>query len=350
MVLGHSGAPFTHWIFLFHMAVFYIAAGYTWNNKHVQSFSSLKKYILNKIKTLYVPYIFCNILFLLLNNVFIEGGIYASSEEYLFLIGSEDTSLLHTKLSFIQIAKHIVAICFLIKGTELGGPTWFFASLFVTLCVYAVLEYILSKAFKQKRGLINVVETILAVTFLGVAWLISEDSFSLHVHNFNRFFAAYPLLLLGSFLKMIDKKISWGPVMSLSVAVLAFVLLWVMNGYGSISMARSKIENPMFFLIVSLSGWYLLVALSHLIPRSSLTELGASTRSIVMWHFISMKGVTWAYIVMVGLPMVLLGAFPFLENTTPYMWVIYTIVGVGVPYFFGVIYDRIKFKVCKNNK
>ena len=89
MVLGHSGAPFTHWIFLFHMAVFYMASGYTWNNKHVQSFNSLKKYILNKIKTLYVPYVLCNILFVLLNNVFIDSGIYASSEEYLNLIGSD---------------------------------------------------------------------------------------------------------------------------------------------------------------------------------------------------------------------------------------------------------------------
>lgn len=31
MVCGHSGAPFTNWIYLFHMALFFIASGYLWN-------------------------------------------------------------------------------------------------------------------------------------------------------------------------------------------------------------------------------------------------------------------------------------------------------------------------------
>ena len=34
MVCGHSGAPFTDWIYLFHMALFFIASGYLWNERN----------------------------------------------------------------------------------------------------------------------------------------------------------------------------------------------------------------------------------------------------------------------------------------------------------------------------
>lgn len=346
MVLGHSGAPFTHWIFLFHMAVFYIAAGYTWNIKHIQSSASLWKYILNKFKTLYVPYILCNVLFILLNNVFIDSGLYASSVDYLNLIGSDDTSILHSKYTFLKTAKHIVSVCFLLHGTELGGPTWFFASLFVSLCAFAVVEYVLNIVFNQRKRAIIISQTVFAILLLMVAWIVSEEKVSFYSSTFDRFFAAYPLLVIGNCMKLMDKKINWKPVFSISVAVLAFVLLWVMNGYGSISMARCKIENPLYFLTVSLAGWYLLVSVSRLIPRSPLAKLGASTRSIVMWHFICMKTVTLAYILILGLPMILLGAFPFLKNTLPWMWIVYTIVGVGLPYLLGKLYEA----VLKNSK
>lgn len=349
MVLGHSGAPFTHWIFLFHMAVFYIASGYSWNNKHVKEFESLRSFWLSKFKSLYIPYVVCNLLFLFLNNIFIDIGIYASSDEYLRLIGCDDISLLHTKMSLPLIAKYAVSICILNDGTELGGPTWFFASLFVSLCAYAFVEFLLNKAFKQRHGIIMIFEVVISIAFIGIAWMISEDKFNLHFSTFNRLFAAYPLLVIGSCMKLLDKKINWKPVLSISVAVLAFVVLWVLNGYGSISMARCKIENPLYFLTVSLAGWYLLVAVSRLIPQSPLAKLGASTRSIVMWHFISMKTVTFAYILIMGLPLVLLGAFPFLENTTSWMWIVYTIVGIGLPYMLGLIYEAIlkdsKYKI-----
>ena len=118
-----------------------------------------------------------------------------------------------------------------------------------------------------------------------------------------------------------------------------------MNQYGSISMARCKIENPLFFLIVSLSGWFLLASISKLYPLKAVAKLGAGTRSIVMWHFISMKSVTWAYIIVVGLPVVLLGAFPYLQQSPSYLWIVYTIVGVGIPYLLGVLYDSVKTKI-----
>lgn len=347
MVLGHSGAPFTHWIFLFHMAVFYMASGYCWNNKHVATYNSYWQYVWNKIKKLYVPYLICNLVFLLLNNVFIDTGIYASSQEYLDLIGSNDTTLLHSRMTFIEMAKQFVLMSLLIGGTELGGPTWFFSSLFIALVAFASIRFILIRIFKKEK-LVLLTEIVISASFLLIAWLISEEKVSFHM--FDRMFAAYPLLVIGGWLHRLDNVWNHKWWQLIIVAVLAMGVLLLLNPFGSISMARCKIETPLFFLATSLSGWFLLSSVSKLMPLVPLAKLGESTRSIVMWHFISMKCVTWAYIIIVGLPMILLGAFPFLDNTTPYMWVIYTIIGVGLPYLLGIVYDAIKNKLIVNKK
>ena len=41
MVCGHSGFPYRDWIYLFHMALFFIASGYMWNETHAETISSL---------------------------------------------------------------------------------------------------------------------------------------------------------------------------------------------------------------------------------------------------------------------------------------------------------------------
>ena len=337
MVLGHSGAPFTHWIFLFHMAVFYIAAGYTWNDKHVASCESLKHYIIRKIKTLYLPYFFCELLFLLLYNPFIELGIYPSSEEYLTLIGSNDESLLQSHIGATFFLKRLLMIIGTLGWADLAGATWFFVSLFIALCVYAILEYLLKTICKLNNRNATIFQSVIAVVFLLVAWMINENKFSAFI--FNRLFAAYPLLVIGHYIKELNKRINWKPLGCILVTVISFAILYFMDDKGSISMARCKIENPLFFLIVSLAGWYLLESISRLIPKSFLAKLGESTRSIVMWHFASMKLVTLAYILIMELPIILLGAYPYLDNTTSWMWIVYTIVGVAIPYVLGILYD-----------
>lgn len=342
MVLGHSGAPFTHWIFLFHMAVFYMASGYFWNNKHVATSQSYWQYVWNKIKTLYIPYLICNVVFLLLNNIYVDLGIYASTQEYLDLIGSDDVSLLHSKYTVLQSIKQFVKICILIGGTELGGPTWFFSSLFIALVAFASIRFALSRVFKKKSFIIAT-EVVISILFLLVAWIISEEKISFLM--FNRMFAAYPLLVLGGWLHRLDNIwiSKWWQLTI--VGVISMVVLLLLNPSGSISMARCKIENPLFFLTSSLAGWFLLSSVSKLMPLKPMAKLGESTRSIVMWHFICMKGVTFAYLMVTGLPIVLLGAFPYLQQSPSYLWVIYTIVGVGLPYLLGIIYDSINIKI-----
>lgn len=52
MVLGHSGFPYSDYIYLFHMAIFFMCTGYCWNDKHIKDKESLYAYISSKIKSL----------------------------------------------------------------------------------------------------------------------------------------------------------------------------------------------------------------------------------------------------------------------------------------------------------
>ena len=52
MVCGHSGAPFTNWIYLFHMALFFIASGYLWNERNAVTKKNVVQYVKRKAKSL----------------------------------------------------------------------------------------------------------------------------------------------------------------------------------------------------------------------------------------------------------------------------------------------------------
>ena len=45
MVGGHSGFPYRNWIYLFHMALFFMASGYMWNEAHAVNIKSLRRYV-----------------------------------------------------------------------------------------------------------------------------------------------------------------------------------------------------------------------------------------------------------------------------------------------------------------
>ncbi len=50
MVVGHSGSRLANFIYLFHMALFFMASGYVWNDKKVKNFTALKQGVLARVR------------------------------------------------------------------------------------------------------------------------------------------------------------------------------------------------------------------------------------------------------------------------------------------------------------
>ena len=79
MVYGHSGAPLKNFIYLFHMAVFFMISGYLFDEKKVISHGDTAKYIVKKIKSLWLIYFVWNTAFILLNNFFLKINFYTNN-------------------------------------------------------------------------------------------------------------------------------------------------------------------------------------------------------------------------------------------------------------------------------
>ena len=79
MVMGHSGSPITKFIYLFHMAIFFIASGYCYNSKNTDSIDDILKYIKKKFVSLWFPYVLWTAIYSLLHNFFITINVYTDN-------------------------------------------------------------------------------------------------------------------------------------------------------------------------------------------------------------------------------------------------------------------------------
>ena len=77
MVGGPCGMPFTHFIYLFHMAIFFMASGYCFNASNSETMQDVLSFVKRKFKGLWFPYVLWTAVFSLLHNVFIKTGIYS---------------------------------------------------------------------------------------------------------------------------------------------------------------------------------------------------------------------------------------------------------------------------------
>lgn len=75
VVIGHSGSPspIYNFIYLYHMPLFFFISGYFYKNEYSNDISLLIK---KRIKSLYIPFVAYEVLFLSLHNMFFNLNIY----------------------------------------------------------------------------------------------------------------------------------------------------------------------------------------------------------------------------------------------------------------------------------
>lgn len=63
VVAGHAGCPFTRFIYLFHMPVFFMISGYLFKEKYFSNVHNLSLLLYKRIFRLWFPYVISNTLF-----------------------------------------------------------------------------------------------------------------------------------------------------------------------------------------------------------------------------------------------------------------------------------------------
>ena len=83
MVIGHTETPAQNFIYLFHMAVFFMSSGYFHKDRVSEDIPSVLQFVIRKIKGLWLPYALWTAIYSILHNVFIDWNIYTANPQIL---------------------------------------------------------------------------------------------------------------------------------------------------------------------------------------------------------------------------------------------------------------------------
>lgn len=323
MVVGHSGVPFDNFIYLFHMALFFMVSGYLWSDRKVADIPTAGQFVLSRVKGLWIPFALCNGSFTLLHNLFLKVGIYTNDPAFQEIYtGVSLTQPLGLKATVVQLIKNML----LAGDTQLGGATWFLRTLFAISIAHLVLRYI---AVHWKHGK-KLFAIAVFLTLAGTA-VLAQTRWQLPM-GAHSYFSAYTAFLLGMLLKRLGCMEKLGKFRLLAAAAALGVLL-LLNPLGTVGISSGSVKSLLFFIIASVAGWFMMYPIAQLLPgvlKEVFAYMGRHSLSVVLLHFLAFKAVTLGYLYFTGGDMVRLARFPVL-GSSPYLWVLYTVAGLGLP-------------------
>lgn len=341
MVVGHTETPVQNFIYLFHMAVFFMASGYLYKESVSDSSESMKKYILRKMKGLWMPYALWTAIFSLLRNVFIDLNIYTANPNIMTAVESQYAAVT-PYWTWREILLNIIKGCILPGNVQVGGALWFLATLLHITILYGLIDYLLKRVLKKEYVL--AAQGVVSILFLLIGYYCSLKG--IFLFGFVRAFSFYCLFYLGFLLKKYKGKLlDYNKTKSILIAAGSFSLLIVYNFFGGIALGENEFVNPIFMLTASLAGWLLLYEGAVLLKniyfvQRILSYLGANTLSIVILHLLAFKIVSYIGVCIYHQESYLVAAFPVLYKGG-FWWILYTIAGIMVPLFFNLIWKKI---------
>lgn len=347
VVLGHCGFPLSRFLYQFHTALFFIVSGFFWQQHYSDNIAGIKNLVVTKLKTLWLPYVLWNGIFLILNNPLCISGFYLSNEtEWAEVMQRAGAYEIHRILSLKDTLLELIKICLFMGGTELGGASWFFRVLFFGLIAFGVWEFLLRKLTDKYM----IVECVLGIIFslMGRCCGNIKTSFNgkmgVLMANMEVCLMAYALLVVGKVFhillqRYIDNKIA---IVIFAAGLVISVLLY-----------NSEIEffGIAYGITVSVFGWMMIWGQSYFVDKylniiaRPIAYMGRNTVPIFMGHFAAFKIINVLVTKIESLPHYYSGAF-----TTVYgqkYWIIYSIAGCLLPLIFNYLNFQIVGKCRK---
>lgn len=334
VVLGHAGFPLKSYIYLFHVAVFFIIAGVCWKEDYSDGLKTLKVFLKRKIWSLYIPYIIWLDLFSLLHNFFLNINFYSDNE--LFLEGNLGNSfgLVYSYSRYDLIA--CIIKNFLFMGNEpMAGASWFIRCLFLVVVLWTSIDFLIKKTFPSH---IYILRWGISCFFMGIGNYLRIQEIYLPF-NLSTVFSVYILFCFGIYYnKIVMEKLANEcqpkKIHRILFFFLCIVLLGVMNMLGNVELSMNQYESICFLLIASILGWTILVEVASIIKisriRKVLSIIGQNTVCILFLHFLVFKLINVLQVVVYGMPFYRIAGYPTLYSDRGW-WIMYTTVGIIVP-------------------
>lgn len=336
VVLGHSGFPGTGFIYLFHMALFFIAAGFCYNENNSVDIQSLWSLAKRKLKTLYLPYVLFNVVLLLCHNIFWKYQIYTSNPLFLEqTIGGNGYGLV-APYSLKDYLYNLILILGFVGGEQLGGVVWFLRILFELTLLYACMDFV-SRKFGKYRMAINWTASIV-VLLLGYYFSVNSIVIVAGLHVTCSCMIFFTIGVTLKKYNIMEKLPKWRTLL------LSLIGLLLCSQKGSVSINTNEYLSILFLVLNGIMGWGLVWSVSLLIQNvktlSFFEYMGKKTMYILLGHFLCFKIVTILYVSFNHLPRYLFASFPVLNISG--LWIGYTLIGVLVPFGVSICMDKIR--------
>lgn len=335
MVYRHARGPFSEYVVLFHMALFFIASGYLYNGNKIKNFEKLFIFIIRKIQNLWIPYFSFTVIYILLNNIFIKINIYTNDSK--ILTTASEYLTLGKIYDIKMIIREIIKAIFFQANTQMGGALWFFGTLFNVIILFAVLDYI----FRKTIGNSCIMQGILSLIFLMIGYLCGKQN--IYIYGLARTMSVYSLIYIGVIIKKFTlMKILENKVVKEIFLFGSCIMIIIGKNIGTISVVGNRFKDPVFFLLMSISGWILVWSIAKIIVKGkkiilkNLCYISQHSVYIIGLHFLCFKLVSLAAVIIYAYPAYRLAEFPILMRGC--FWaLIYTIIGIIIPLIFEKI-------------
>ena len=341
MCAGHAEGPtlLVTFIYLFHMPLFFIAAGYFFDKKYLQDpWTFCKK----RFKGLYVPFVKWSVFFLVLHNLFFKIGLM--NEQY----GNWAGGVTHP-YTWHQFWQRLVNIIFSMGGYDefLAGAFWFFRGLLVASIAFLVLYLLLYNRHKWLNH--DTVPVVIAVLAFGFSWFKVAEHLSIVtlVQGGIRDCWGVMFFSLGVLYRRHESRIRehWALTL-LYAAILVFGAYQGWQGMALKVQLYTVFTLPVtgaigFLMVHHLASW---LDRHDGIVKRFMVYCGNNTLYIFVFHIISFKLVSAIKIMYYGLDWGQIGCHMVIHenSTTDPFWVLYTIVGTALPLLGAHVASRFR--------
>lgn len=347
MCAGHTEGPtlLMTFIYLFHMPLFFIAAGYFFDKKYLQDpWAFCKK----RFKGLYVPFVKWSVFFLIFHNLFFKIGLL--NEQY----GNWEGGVTHP-YDWHQFCQRLVHIIFSMGGYDefLAGAFWFFRALLVSSIVFLVLYLLL---YKRHRWLNHdTVPAVIAMLAVGFAWFKVSNHLIIATIVQGGIRECWGVLFfaLGVLYRRHESRIRehWAQtLLYAAMLVVGATMSWqgMALRIDPHTVATLPLTGTIGFLMVhSIASW-----LDRHDGRAKrfLVYCGNNTLYIYIFHIISFKIVSALKIWYYGLDWGQIGCHMVIHDGSKndVFWILYTIVGTAVPLLGITLYRRLKQQLLQS--
>lgn len=323
VVFGHCCTNFTkavHYVYLFHLAVFFFVSGYLWSEEKYGDNPALS--FAARMKSNWGKYVFASVIIVVLHNVFVKVGLLINQPIY-----TVDNMMIAVFTSLIFNCTELLA-----------SPMWFVPLLILGLSFFALIVMIARKFSKRsesctgiKYGL--VVGLSLIIGYLGVYATMRNWGFN---YNIQIAMLIVPIFAVSYLSKKITKN-SIEKYTKWYIALPIAIGLWLgMDKLGwRVTLSSNSIGNPWVFYAVSFAGIYVCLSVASLLlkvkPLRRITAfVGRYSFDIMAWHLVVVKLIDVIYAAIISEhDMAVYGVFT--NAYASQLWWVYLLFGVGIP-------------------